>query len=108
MKLTFNSSTSDGYCMAVVRPNEKSLNKANIDVNQSKIIISRLSRKLENWTHFASSDIDVFASISNSDNSKNSGKHALRNLGKELAHELIRNKINVLSLDASEDAFWIT
>jgi len=107
MKLTFNSSTSDGYCMAVVRPNEQSLNKTNIDANQSKTIISRLSRKLENWTHFASYDIDVFACISNSDNSKNSGKHTLRNLGKELAHELIRNKISVLSLDASENAFWI-
>ena len=107
MKLTFNSSTSDGFCMAIVRPNEQSLNKANIDANQSKTIISRLSRKLENWTHFASHDIDIFGCISNLDNSKNSGKHALRNLGKDLAQELIRNKINVVSLDASGDSFWI-
>ena len=93
--------------MAIVRPNEQSLNKANIDANQSKTIISRLSRKLENWTHFASHDIDIFGCISNLDNSKNSGKHALRNLGKDLAQELIRNKINVVSLDASGDSFWI-
>ncbi|CAI8289939.1 MAG: Cytosol aminopeptidase [Owenweeksia sp. TMED14] len=90
-----------------MRSNFEALRETELDIDQCKTIISRSARKLKGWTHFVSEKNDVFGCVLGEKSDNNHGKHALRNLGKDLADYLGKNKVNSVSVDAGAGTFWI-